>query len=150
MRLHAARNGGVFDMAAMPTHRRQRRWFRHHNPLQAKRCGKLRLRGNDARPLLAGFLIRRQQQRCRHLSGQAARGDDAGRDRALHIHATQPMQHAIQDTRHPGRVCPAGFRHRIHMAGQRITAARAAMRDQGALGHPLRVRVVQAFDLEPR
>ena len=41
MRLYAARNGGVFDMAAMPAHRRQRCWFRHHNPLQAKRCGKL-------------------------------------------------------------------------------------------------------------
>ena len=150
MRLHAARNGGVFDMAAMPTHWRQRRWFRHHNPLQAKRCGKLRLRGDDARPLLAGFLICRQQQRYRHMGGQAARGDDASRDRALHIHAAQPMQHTIQDARRPGRVCPAGFRHRIHMAGQRITATRAAMRDQGALGHPLRVCVVQAFDLEPR
>ena len=105
---------------------------------------------DGARALLAGFLIRGDQQRGGHALRQAARSDDASGDRPLHIHAAQPMQHTIQDARRPGRVCPACFRHRIHMAGQRITAARAAMRDQGALGHPLRVCVVQAFDLEPR
>ena len=40
-RLLTPRDGRVFDMAAMPTYRRQRRWFRHYNPLQAKRCRKL-------------------------------------------------------------------------------------------------------------
>ena len=81
--------------------------------------------------------------------GQRARRDDGRRHRPLHVGAAEAVQDAIGvEPRRPRVLLPAGVGHRVHMAGQRDAADRAAMRHQRALRHAGIVGVVEALDVE--